>query len=247
MIGLRAGGWCAAALAAGGGVGALAAADAPALADAPAPVVSQLVVLPGSSAPTQRSVKAATTSVRVERRRCAVAGGTALASLLRSRSGRVGLADYGACSERARDGGGLYVRSIAGRRARGLSGWVYKVDRKLATAGAGDPAGPFGRGRLRARQRVTWFYCRLRKGSCQRTLEVQPRTGDAGGLSVIVRGFDDEGRGIAVPGATVSAGGARSVTDAAGRATLALAPGSYRVRAEKAGLVASFRERVIVP
>jgi len=238
---LRVPGWCAAVLVIGAGV------PAPAVAEARAPVVSQLVVHPGSAAPAQRKVRAATITVGVEGRRCAVAGGTALASLLRSRSGTVGLDDYGACTRRARDGGGLYVRSIAGRRARGLSGWVYKVGRKLATAGAADPGGPLGRGRLRAGQRVTWFYCRLRQGSCQRTLAIQPRPDDAGGLSVLVRGFDDEGRGVAVPGATVSAGGAQAVTGADGRATLGLAPGAYRVRAEKSGLVPSFRERLTVP
>ena len=56
---------------------------------------------------------------------------------------------------------------------RGQNGWVYKVGRRAATAGAADPTGAFGNGRLRRGQRVTWFYCRLRAGGCQRTLELR--------------------------------------------------------------------------
>lgn len=211
-------------------------------------MVEHLVVQPGSPAPApaQKRVRSASTTVGVDGRRCGVAGGTPLAALVRSRPGRVGLEDYASCTGRSRDGGGLYVRSIAGRRAQGLSGWVYKVGRKLATAGAADPAGPFGSGRLRGGQRVTWFYCRLRDASCQRTLVAEPKA-EAGGVTITVRGYDDDGKGVVVAGATVSAGGTRAVTDDTGRATLALATGAYRVRAEKRGLVPSFRERVIVP
>lgn len=208
------------------------------------PVVRQLVAF-DSGKVAQRRVRAAAVRVRVGGRRCAVARGTALAALLRSRPGPIGLTDYSRCTRRARDAGGLYVRSIRTERARGLSGWVYKVGRRLATAGAGDPSGSFGSGRLRARQRVTWFFCRIRQASCQRTLEAKSRA-VSGGLTVSVRGYDDDGRGIAVQGATVRAGAATALTDAAGRATLAIEPGSYLVRAVKRGLVASFRERVIV-
>ncbi len=234
---------CATALAAGAFAAvALPAAAAP----AKAPKVEQLVEFRSGSV-VEKSVRASSTSVRVEGRRCAVAEATALASLLRARPGNVGLADYGSCTARPRDGGGLYVRSIRSDRAKGLSGWVYKVGRKLATAGAADPAGPFGRGRLHARQRVTWFYCRLRQGSCQRTLVVQARTDDADGPAVTVRGYDDDGRAVPVAGATVSAAGVKAETDSAGRATLELGPGTYRVRAEKEGTVSSFRERLTVP
>lgn len=210
-----------------------------------APQVDQLVVLPGQL--VEKSVRASSTRVRVEGRRCAVAEGTALASLLRARPGRVGLADYGSCSSEARDGGGLYVRAIRGQRARGLSGWVYKVGDALATAGAGDPAGPFGRGRLRRWQRVTWFYCRMRNASCQRTLRVRLLTLD-GTLTATVRGYDDDGRSVLVPGATVTAGEAEAVTDSRGRAEFPTeARETYVVRARKEGLVPSFREVVVVP
>lgn len=207
-------------------------------------MVSQLVAF-DSGKSIQRRVRAASTRVRVEGRRCAVARGTALAALVRARPGKIGLVDYARCTKRARDAGGLYVRSIRSERARGLSGWVYKVGHRLATAGAADPSGPFGRGRLRTRQRVTWFFCRIRAASCQRTLEADPRA-VSGGVSVAVRGYDDEGRGTAIAGAVVSAGGARAVTDATGRARLDLAAGVYTLRAFKDGLVPAFRERVIV-
>jgi len=212
-------------------------------AQARAPRVEHLVVVRDQA--VQKSVRAASTRVRVEGRRCAVGRGTALAALLRSRPGRVGLADYGSCSRRARDAGGLYVRSIRGRRARGLSGWVYKVGRALATAGAADPAGAFGRGRLRAGQRVTWFYCRMRDGSCQRTLGLRV-TVQAGEVTATVRAHDDDGKGVPVAGATVTAGAARAQTDANGWATLTVPRGTHAVRAEKRGLVPSFAERVVV-
>jgi hypothetical protein len=235
---------CVAAIAAVGLPPAAGAARSPAAA-AKAPQVDQLVAFKSGST-LQRSVRSSSTRVRVQGRRCAVGEGTALSSLVRSRPGRIGLTDYGNCTARPRDGGGLYVRSIRSERARGLSGWVYKVGHRLATAGAADPAGAFGNGRLRRGQRVTWFFCRLRDASCQRTLGAEPRA-DAGGITVTVRGYDDDGKGVPVAGATVSAGAAEAVTDAAGRATLEVAPGTYRVRAEKTGSVPSFRERVIVP
>jgi hypothetical protein len=192
-----------------------------------------------------RRVSARKTMVRVRGRRCAAARGTALATLARSRPGRLRLRDFGSCSRRPRDGVGLFVAAIGPDRNRGQDGWVYKVGRRAATAGAADPAGPFGRGRLRTGQRVTWFYCRLREGGCQRTLELS--TGpESGGLVVSVRGYDDEGRGIPIEGATVAAGEASAVTDPDGRARLALARGAYRVIATKDGLVRSFAERAVV-
>jgi hypothetical protein len=237
---------CAAALAAVAVPLTVTSPEAPAAAAAAKPPQVKQLVAFKSGRVVEKGVRASATRVRVEGRRCAVGAGTALASLVAARPGRIGLADYGSCTTRPRDAGGLYVRSIRSERARGLSGWVYKVGRRLATAGAADPAGAFGNGRLRAGRRVTWFYCRIRNASCQRTLGAAPE-GEAGGATVTVRGYDDDGKGVPVAGATVSTGGAQAVTDAAGRATLALAPGAYRVRAHKRGLVPSFRERVIVP
>jgi hypothetical protein len=230
------------------GAGATAAGSADTKADgslAAAPKIRQLVVFRDGSA-TSETVSTRATRVRVEGRRCAVGDGTALAALVRSRPGRIRLRDFGACSTRPRDAGGLFVQAIRGDRNRGQNGWVYKVGRRAATAGAADPSGPLGRGRLRAGQRVTWFYCRLRDGGCQRTLELTWR-GEPGTLVATVRGYDDDASGMPVQGATVRAGGAEALTDATGEARLALPAGRYRAVAEKSGLVRSFTERVEVP
>jgi hypothetical protein len=212
---------------------------------AAAPAIRQMVVFRGGDAVT-KTVRAKQVSVKVGRRRCAVGEGTALAALVRSDVGKLRLRDYGSCSARPRDGSGLFVRAIGPDRNRGQDGWVYKVGRRGATAGAGDPSGPFGRGRLRSGQRLTWFYCRLRGGGCQRTLELSAE-GKPGAVSATVRGYDDEGRGIPVEGATVSASGVSGVTAADGSVRLALLSGTHRIVAEKDGLVRSFTERVAVP
>jgi hypothetical protein len=212
---------------------------------AAAPVVEQMVVFRDGDAVT-RTVAAKKVRVRIGKRRCTAGAGTALAALVRSRVGRLGLRDFGSCSTRARDSAGLFVNSIRGERNRGQNGWVYKVGRRGATAGAADPSGAFGRGRLRRGQRVTWFFCRLVGGGCQRTLGLAA-TVEPGAVSVTVRGYDDEGRGVPVEGATVSAGSLTAVSGADGSARLALPAGRHRLVAAKAGLVRSFGERVVVP
>jgi hypothetical protein len=211
---------------------------------AAAPLIRQMVAFRNGNTVT-KTVRARRVLVRVGRRRCAAGDGTALAALVRSRPGRLQLRDFGSCSRRSRDGAGLFVAAIGRDRARGQRGWVYKVGRRAATAGAADPSGPFGRGRLRSGQRVTWFYC-LRAGDCQRTLEVRARA-ESGGIAATVRGYDDDGRGVPVEGATVRAGGASGSTGPDGIVHLALSTGPYRVVATKAGLVRSFAERVEVP
>ena len=226
-------------------LGCLAALLAAAPAAGAAPKVEQLVVFRDGDA-VARTVAAKQVDVRVGGRRCAAGEGTALAALARSKVGRLGLRDFGSCSSRARDSAGLFVQSIAGERNRGQNGWVYKVGRRSATAGAADPGGPFGRGRLKKGQRVTWFYCRLREGGCQRTLGLTA-TAEPGAVAVSVRGYDDEGRGVPVEGASVRAGGSTALTAADGGARLALPAGSHRVVAEKDGLIRSFTERVAVP
>jgi hypothetical protein len=214
-------------------------------AGAAAPTVKQLVAFrDGGSVAKTVSTRAVT--LKVEGRRCTAGDATPLAALVRSHPGKLRLSDFGACSRRAANGGGLFVKGIRGDVNRGQNGWVYKVGRRSATAGAADPAGPFGNGRLRAGQRVTWFYCRLRNGGCQRTLEVKVRP-QAGRLIATVRGYDDEGNGVAVSGATVSAGGTSAETGAGGTATLERPAGRYSVVATTAGLVRSFAERLEVP
>lgn len=218
---------------------------APSTAAAAPPAIEQMVVFRDGDAVT-RTVKAKRVRVRVGGRSCAAGDGTALAALVRSHIGRLRLHDYGACSLRPRDGAGLFVRAIRGDRNRGQDGWVYKVGRRGATAGAADPSGPFGRGRIRSGRRVTWFYCRLRDGGCQRTLELKA-TPERGAVAVTVRGYDDEGRGVRIEGATVSAAGVSGVTAPDGSVRLAVPAGNHRVVAKKDGLVRSFAERVAVP
>ena len=64
-------------------------------------------------------------SVRVGGRRCSVGRATPLSVLAGTRL-KLRLRDYGACGRSARDAGALYVRAVAGERAKGAAGWVYK-------------------------------------------------------------------------------------------------------------------------
>jgi len=234
----------------------LALALAVALASAPgadagkrAPLIRHMVVLPSGKA-IQKRVRARRTLVRVRgrRSRCVVGRGTPLAALARSRSGRLRVRDFGSCSRRrARDGGALFVSGIGLVFNRGQDGWVYKVGRRLGTAGAADPSGPFGRGLLRGGSRVVWFYCRITGATCQRTLAVRGRSLGGGQVRVAVVSYDDEARKRPEQGAAVTLGGARAVTGAAGLALFQNVPaGRFRLRAEQAGLVRSFSERVVV-
>ena len=209
-----------------------------------APTVEQMVVFRDGRAVT-KDVVAQQARVKVGRRRCAAGEATALAALVRSHIGRLRLKDYGSCSRRPRDGAGLFVSAIRDDRNRGQNGWVYKVGRRAASAGAADPSGAFGRGRLRRGQRVTWFYCRMRSGGCQRTLELAAVAGP-GQVIATVRGYDDEGAGDPVEGATVESGAVSGVTGADGSVRLALSPGRHRLVARKDGLVRSFAEVVSV-
>jgi len=212
-----------------------------------APRVRQMVVLRDGSSRV-RTVSARSAHVEVGRRRCAVAAATPLAALVRSRVAALELRDYGSCSRRGGDGGGLFVRAIAHDRNEGSAGWVYKVGRRLGTAGAADPAGPFGSGRLRSGARVVWFYCALGayERSCQRTLAVEPRARRGGAVAAAVTAYDDAGRGIAAAGATVRAGTVVAAAGPDGVARLELGRGPHRLWAERAGFVRSFSERVVV-
>jgi hypothetical protein len=209
-------------------------------------VVGKRAVLAGP-----RRVALAPRSVRVAGERCSIGRATPL-SALAGAGVAFSVTDYGACSRRPRDAGSLYVRKVGPDRAHGDDGWVYKVGRRAGSAGAADPAGSFGTGRLlRGGQRVLWFWCVKDAGdSCQRTLAVVPATRSivAGGLlRVRVRGYDDAGHGIPVEGALVRLGDATALSGADGSATLtAPAAGRHRLRAERAGMVVSFPVRVKV-
>jgi hypothetical protein len=198
-----------------------------------------------------RFVRARATTVSVGRRRCAVAAGTPLAALEAvRRTGGPGyrLRDYGACSGRAADASGLFVFEVGGERNRRTDGWVYKVGRRVPGIGAADSAGR----RLRGGDRVTWFYCRMQlAGGCQRTLEVTlaaSRVAPGAPLRAMVRGYDDNGRGTPIAGATVVLGASRAVTGGDGVVTLTApsTPRRYFVSASRAGLVPSFPVEVRV-
>lgn len=212
-----------------------------------APTVRQLVVFRDGDA-RARTVSATRASVTVRGHRCSVGAGTPLAALVRSRVARLGLRDFGSCSGRASDAGGLFVSGIGPDRNRGRDGWVYKVGHRLGTAGAADPAGPFGDGRLRPRARVLWFYCRYERSArgCQRSLALVPAS-DAGPGAVRVSAYDDRGRAVPAVGATVRSGDAAATAGPGGIARLALPAGSHAVHAEQPGLVRSFAERVVIP
>jgi hypothetical protein len=226
-----------------GGLVAMALASPP-VDGAASPRVKQLVVFPGGDA-LQRTTSTRQVTVNVRGRHCAAGDGTALAALVRSKPGKLRLRDFGRCSTNPRDSAALLVTGIRADRNRGQRGWVYKVGHRAATAGAGDTGGPFGRGRLRAGQRVTWFYC-VRAADCQRTLGLTASV-FRGGVAAEVRGYDDAGDGIPIAGATVTASGVSGVTDAEGRVQLELHPGFQRLVARKDGFVRSFTKLVEVP
>jgi len=181
-----------------------------------------------------------TRRVKVGSRRCTVSGRTPL-GLLAATSLAIRVRDYGSCGRRPADAASLFVTRIGSDRNRGQDGWVYKVGRKVSSAGAGDRSGR----RLRAGDRLLWFYCRAqRTGGCQRTLEATPdRASAAPGetVGVTVRGYDDQGRGIAVAGATVTLGSATATTDAAGVAQVVVpSAGRLTLGASRTGMVAAF-------
>lgn len=183
-------------------------------------------------------------SVKVGGRKCRVGAKTPL-SVLASTRLKLRIRDYGRCGKRPRDAVGLYVTTVAGERERGRGGWVYKIGRRTPSIGAADVSGR----RLRDGDRVTWFWCEQdSSGGCQRTLEAIPdRTAALPGetLRVTVRGYDDQGKGVAVEGATVRLGSATAVTGADGVAVLVMAEGGS-LEASKPGLVRAFPTKVLL-
>ena len=208
--------------------------------------VTTMIVGKDSVLRPAKPVKLADTRrVKVGSRRCTVSGRTPL-GLLAATSLAIRVRDYGSCGRRPADAASLFVTRIAGDANRGLDGWVYKAGRTVSSAGAGDRSGP----RLRRGGRLLWFYCRTQQaGGCQRTLEATPdRTTAAPGevVRVKVRGYDDQGRGVAVPGATVRVGSASATTDEGGMAELAVPEaGRLSVTATRAGMVPAFPGEVI--
>jgi hypothetical protein len=139
--------------------------------------------------------------------------------------------------------GVLYVSRVGRDRESGRAGWVYKVGRRLPSRSASDPAAA-----LRSGQRVIWFWCR-RAGACQRTLAIQaPRSARRGrSFRVVVRGYDDFGRGRRVSGAVVRYDGRSARTSRRGVAVLrARRTGRVRLVASRRGMIRSFPSTVAV-
>jgi hypothetical protein len=107
-------------------------------------------------------------------------------------------------SPRAGRAGALYVEQV-GATARPAGGMGLQGRRALPSRA------PLTRRRAALGQRVIWFWCR-RAGACQRTLAMQGRArpGAASRFRVVVRGYDDFGRGRRVAGAIVRYDGRRA-------------------------------------
>jgi hypothetical protein len=205
--------------------------------------IQQMVVFRDGHARTAQPSLAGAT-LKVGRKRCAVAGGTPLAALVRSGIGPLAVRDFGACSKRPGDAASLFVNAIGSDHNKGSDGWVYKAGNVLGTAGAADPSGPRGRGRLRAGARVTWFWCHVtaRDNGCPHTLGVAVTPG-SGSLTVRVRRYDDRGKAFNAAGATVHAGNSTAIAGSDGVARLSLPRGSYRVSATQPNRIRSFAVR----
>lgn len=215
------------------------------LAAAPAADAAQLLVVGrgGEVLYGPDATEAGSQRVTVGRKRCTVGARTPLAALLDSRL-KLSLRDYGACSKRARDASGLYVRGIAGQRERGRSGWVFKRGNRALSTGAADLGS-------RTRGRVLWFWCVSGKNGCQRTLDVDLAAETAAPGSVLqvqVRAYDDQGRSVPAAGATVTVGDASATADADGVAAVTLGPETVTldVVATQPKRVRSFAEAVTV-
>jgi hypothetical protein len=172
----------------------------------------------------------------------------ALAALLRDVRVGYRLRDYGHCSRRhTRDSSQLFVVRIGSERNRRDDGWFYKVNDRAPEIGAADPSGP----RLRAGDRLLWFYCFFNDAerSCQRSLRVLPGPRPAMGrpFRVRVRGYDNSGRPVAVQGATVRLGAVATVSGPGGVAELSPAQrGTQPLSAAKPGAIPSFPVEVEV-
>jgi hypothetical protein len=230
------------ALLAAGGV-ALGAAPAEAARTVHLMVVGKTSVLAGP-----QKVRLVDRTVPVGAKRCATGARTPLSALAAAKL-PLAFIDYGDCSRQPAESASLYVRAVAGERAAGSDGWVYKVGHRVGTTGAADPSGPFGDGRrLRTGQKVLWFWCVTdAAGSCQRTLAVTAPRAVAPGATfqARVRGYDEDGRGVPVAGVEVAPG---SVTDTDGLAavTAPATAGTLTLRAARTGLVPAFPRRVTV-
>jgi hypothetical protein len=193
-------------------------------AEAAAPKVRQLVVFRDGSA-TSETVSTRATRVRVEGRRCTAGDGTALAGLVRSRPGRIRLRDFGACSTRARDGGGLFVEAIRGdQAATSTQFWELGVNFADATTGGCQT-------RVHQGDEVLWVFDGFSK---THYLKLAGPGAATTGAPVTVTVTD----GAGAPLSRAAVGGTETGAD--GKATLSFAEaGVYRLKAERADSVRS--------
>lgn len=174
-----------------------------------------------------RSVRLTAGKVTIGHRRCAVPAGTALAGLLATHV-RLRVSDVAGC-----DPTQMFVNKVGPDANHGAAGWEYKVNRS-------DPGVSAATDHLHgSRTTLLWYWCVL-ANACQRSLEVKTSSA-AGNARFTVTGYDDNGHGVRVPGATVHVGSQTLTTDAAGTATISpAAVAGQRVYATKTGFLRSF-------
>ena len=193
------------------------------------PTVEMMVVGKTRTLMAPRSVALKATSITIGRRRCNVAAGTALAGLVDARL-KPRVTNVAGC-----DPASMFVTKIGPDTNRGSAGWEYKVGHASPSPSAGDPGG-----RLRAGQQLVWFWC-TRASACQRTLALTISGNRlSAGNRVTVTGYDDNGHGRRIAGATVHLDATTVTTAADGTATVTVTPGRHTVYATKTGLVQSF-------
>ena len=216
---------------------AVALAGLPAAAAAGGPKVSVLVTGRAGivAGPKIVQANAYSTVLGSPRKRCAVSVGTPLATL-KAVGINYHLKDFASCSLKPSDSAGLFVDRIGTIPNTGISGWSFKVNNKAGTAGAADPAGPFGSGLIANGARVLWFWCVYDINyNCQRNLEIEaPATGAPGAsVPVSVRAYDDSGNWIPAASVRVSGPLGSSATNAGGTARVRLPSrsGSFSITA----------------
>jgi hypothetical protein len=149
---------------------------------APTPIVSASVATQDGTLIGPIAVRAKQVRVKVGSKRCSVAAGTPLAALVALKAkakapqvGRIALKDYGSCGSRPSRSSRLYLTGIGSDVASGPDGWIYDVGGKGGSTSAADPAGPFGRGRIKAGAEVHWRWCRASQdpeGDCGDALAI---------------------------------------------------------------------------
>ncbi len=198
------------------------------------PTIEMMVVGKSRTLLPPKAVSVKSTSVKIGRRRCNVAAGTALAALIDAR------AKPRATNAAGCDPASMFVTRVGPDANRGSAGWQYKVGHISPSYSAGEPAG-----RLRRGQQLLWFWC-TRANACQRTLSVTVTSKRLTGTErVTVTGYDDNGHGAKIAGATVHVDATTTfATGRDGTATFTVTPGHHTVYATKTGLVQSFPQTV---